>query len=134
MSERRKPPTAAPGGPCDTPRIRHGGRGILGKRRVRAVAAIALAVVALAVAAIVAVGCGETVIDSGKTEGALKENLRGALHKRVSSVECPSGVKVEPKASFECTVNLAGGKTETATLKILNRNADVEVTGLSPKK
>lgn len=92
------------------------------------------ALAALVVAAVAAIGCGETVIDSGKTEGALKENLRGALHKRVSSVECPSGVRVEPKASFECTVNLAGGKTETATLKILNRNADVEVTGLAAKK
>jgi Domain of unknown function (DUF4333) len=100
----------------------------------RSGAVLALTITAVALAALAASGCGETVIDSAKTEGALKENLRDHLHKRVSSVECPSGVKVEPKASFECTVNLAGGKTETATLKILNKNADVEVTGLVAKK
>jgi archaellum component FlaG (FlaF/FlaG flagellin family) len=107
---------------------------MLGKRRVRASAAIVLAVVALVVAALAAGGCGETVIDSGKAAAALEENLRKSAHKRVSSVDCPSEVKVEPGASFECTVNLAGGRTETATLKILDKKADIEVTGLGAKK
>jgi hypothetical protein len=31
-------------------------------------------------------------------------------------------------------VNLVGGKTETATLKILDKKADIEVTGLGAKK
>ena len=38
----------------------------------------------------------------------------------------PPASKVEPEATFECTVNFAGGKAETATLKILNKDADVE--------
>jgi archaellum component FlaG (FlaF/FlaG flagellin family) len=97
-------------------------------------AALVLAIVAVATAALVAAGCGETVIDSAKTEAALEQNLRKSLHEQVSSVECPSDVKVEAGATFECTVKQAGGKEETATLKIVNKEADVEVTGLSPKK
>jgi hypothetical protein len=90
------------------------------------------ALAALVVAAIAIAGCGKTVIDSAKAEGAVAENLRRQLHEKVSSVECPSGVEVKPKVTFECTVNLAGGGTETATLKILDDKADVEVTGLGP--
>jgi hypothetical protein len=79
-------------------------------------------------------GCGGTVIDDAKTEAALKQNLAEAGSGKVSSVECPSGVDVEAGATFECTVRLAGGKEETATLKILNNDADVEVTALKTSK
>jgi hypothetical protein len=97
-------------------------------------APLALAALGLLAAAVLVAGCGETVIDSAKTEAALEENLRGSLHKRISSVECPSDVKVEAGTSFQCTVNLAGGKAETATLRIRNKEADVEVTSLAPKR
>ncbi len=89
---------------------------------------------ALALAAFLAVGCGETVIDDVKTEGAIEQNLEDSLGKKVTSVDCPSGVEVEAGKSFDCAVVLAGGKGETATLKILNEDADVEVTDLKPDK
>ncbi|HEY1286032.1 MAG TPA: DUF4333 domain-containing protein [Solirubrobacterales bacterium] len=79
-------------------------------------------------------GCGGTVIDDAKTEAALKQNLAQSGNGKVSSVECPSGVDVETGATFECTVLLASGKQETATLKILNEDADVEVTALKSSK
>ncbi len=85
---------------------------------------------ALAVAVFLAVGCGETVIDSAKTEAAIEENLEKSVGQKVSSVGCPSDVEVEAGQTFDCTVNLSGGKQETATLKILNSDADVEVTNL----
>jgi Domain of unknown function (DUF4333) len=88
----------------------------------------------LALAALLVVGCGDTVIDDTKTEGALEQNLESSLNKKVSSVDCPSGVEVEAGASFDCTVTLTGGKEETASLKIVNEDADVEVTGLQPAK
>lgn len=93
-----------------------------------------VALAALIAVAAVAAGCGDSVIDDAKTEGALEQNLRGSLDRKVASVECPSGVEVEPRTSFDCAVTLVGGRTETATLRILNEDADVEVTGLSPKK
>jgi NAD(P)H-hydrate repair Nnr-like enzyme with NAD(P)H-hydrate epimerase domain len=92
------------------------------------------ALVALLPVAFLALGCGETVIDDVKTEGAIEQNLEDSLGKRVTSVDCPSGVEVEAGKSFDCAVVLAGGKGETATLKILNEDADVEVTDLKPDK
>lgn len=92
------------------------------------------ALVALAFAAFLMAGCGETVIDSAKTEAAIEENLQKSVGQKVSSVECPSDVEVKAGKTFDCSVSLAGGKQETATLKILNSDADVEVTDLKPDK
>lgn len=92
------------------------------------------ALVALLPVAFLALGCGETVIDDAKTEAAIEQNLEDSVGQKVNSVDCPSGVEVEPDATFDCTVSLAGGKEETATLKILNEDADVEVTDLKPNK
>lgn len=89
---------------------------------------------ALALVALFAAGCGETVIDDAKTEDAIEANLESSLGKKVAAVECPSGVEVEAGASFDCTVTLKGGKEETASLKVVNEDADVEVTGLQPAK
>jgi hypothetical protein len=88
------------------------------------------ALAVLALLALAAVGCGETVIDDVKTEAALEQNLKNSVGQKVSSVDCPSGVEVEKGKTFECTIKLASGKQETATLKILNSDADVEVTEL----
>lgn len=92
------------------------------------------ALAALLAVVFLAQGCGETVIDDAKTEAAIEDNLQKSVGQKVSSVDCPSGVEVEPDATFDCTVSLAGGKEETATLKILNEDADVEVTDLKPNK
>jgi hypothetical protein len=90
--------------------------------------------VPLAAVALFVLGCGETVIDSAKTEAAIEQNLKRATGTKVSSVDCPSDVEVKAGATFECAVDLAGGKQETATLKILNSDADVEVTDLQANK
>ncbi len=92
------------------------------------------AIAALAIAVFVAVGCGETVIDSAKTEAAIEQNLENSVGQKINSVDCPSGVEVKAGTSFDCTVNMAGGKQETATLKIINSDADVEVTNLKANK
>jgi NAD(P)H-hydrate repair Nnr-like enzyme with NAD(P)H-hydrate epimerase domain len=92
------------------------------------------AVVALALAVFLAAGCGETVIDDVKTEAAIEENLTKSVGQKVTSVDCPSGVEVKAGDTFDCAVVLAGGKKETATLKIINSDADVEVTDLKPDK
>ena len=93
-----------------------------------------VAIAALLTVAFFAIGCGETVIDDAKTEAAIEHNLEKSLGQKVSSVDCPSGVEVEAGKTFDCTVSLTGGKQETATLKIINSDADVEVTDLKPDK
>jgi hypothetical protein len=96
---------------------------------VRSAAAVAL----LAVAA-VATGCGETVIDDVKAEGAIQSNLEKSLRAKIKSVDCPSDEKVEKGKTFTCTVIFSDGKQATATLKILNKDADVSLVGLKPSK
>jgi Domain of unknown function (DUF4333) len=75
-------------------------------------------------------GCGETVLDATKAEEALDASLSKSLETKVSAVDCPSDVEVEPKATFTCSVELAGGGTETATLEIRNEDADLSVIKL----
>jgi hypothetical protein len=92
------------------------------------------ALLAVAVAAFLAVGCGETVIDDVKTEGAIQHNLETSLDEKVSKVDCPAGVEVEAGKTFDCAVTLEGGKRQTAKLKVLNEDADVELVDLSGDK
>ena len=92
------------------------------------------AVVAILIAGLAVAGCGETVIDSAKTEDAIEANLENSLHEKISSVDCPSDQKVEPGATFTCTVDFTNGKQATATLKIRNKDADVSLVGLKPNK
>ena len=95
----------------------------------RAAALLVLLVLTVAVA-----GCGETVIDDAKNEAMLEEYVEDSLGKKVSTVECPSGVEVEKGATFECTVTLAGGERETATIEVLNEDADIRVADLRADK
>jgi hypothetical protein len=88
----------------------------------------------VAAAAIFFAGCGETVIDAAKTEAAIEHDLQESTGKEISSVDCPDGVEVEPRATFECEITLAGGNREIVSLKILNDDADVAVTDLTPEK
>jgi len=55
---------------------------------VRCAAAVALLTIAVAAA-----GCGETVIDDVKAEGAIQSNLEKSLHAKIKSVDCPSDQK-----------------------------------------
>lgn len=96
---------------------------------VRCAAAVALLAIVFAAA-----GCGETVIDDVKAEGAIQSNLEKALHEKIRAVECPSDQKVEPGKTFACMVSFSDGKQATATLKILNKEADVSLVGLKSKK
>jgi NAD(P)H-hydrate repair Nnr-like enzyme with NAD(P)H-hydrate epimerase domain len=96
--------------------------------------AVLLFVSTVALAGGLFAACGETVIDDVKTEDAIEQNLTKSAGKKVSAVECPSGVEVEAETTFDCTVTLAGGKEETATMKILNEDADIELSNLKAAK
>jgi len=86
--------------------------------------------VALALTAFGALGCGGVVIDDAKEEALIEENLEKTVGQRVSSVDCPSDVDVKKGKTFECTVELAGGRSEKVTIKILNSDADTEITNV----
>jgi Domain of unknown function (DUF4333) len=88
------------------------------------------ALAALASAVLIAVGCGGTVIDPSKIEDQLEAYLENSQGKSVSSVDCPSGVDVKAGNTFDCTVNLSGGRGETVTVKILNSDADIGIVNI----
>lgn len=86
------------------------------------------------VLASVVFGCGDTVLDSTKTEEAIQANLERSVHEKIKAVDCPSDQKVEVAKTFTCTVVYADGKQATATLKIRNMEADVSFVGLKLNK
>jgi Domain of unknown function (DUF4333) len=94
---------------------------------VRCAAAAALLAIAAAAA-----GCGGTVIDASKAEGAVQADLEKTLHEKITSVDCPSDQKVEAGQTFTCTVSFSDGKQATTTLKIRDKDADVSIVGLKP--
>jgi hypothetical protein len=96
--------------------------------------AFCAAALPLCAAAIVASGCGETVIDHVKAQETIEASLEKSLHEKITSVQCPSGVKVETGATFTCTVDFSNGSHEIATLKIRNEEADVSLVGLETNK
>lgn len=92
------------------------------------------ALFAAAAIALIAAGCGSTVIDQQKVEEQVKESSEKASGAKVSTVECPSGVDVEPGATFTCSVKFSSGKESTAKLKIRDKEADLNFENLSPGK
>ncbi|HZO06917.1 MAG TPA: DUF4333 domain-containing protein [Solirubrobacterales bacterium] len=81
-----------------------------------------------------AAGCGDTVIDSSKTEDTIQASLEKSLGGEIKAVDCPTDQKVEADTTFDCTVVFPGGDKETVTLKIRNSDADVSIIGLEKQK
>jgi NAD(P)H-hydrate repair Nnr-like enzyme with NAD(P)H-hydrate epimerase domain len=94
----------------------------------------ACALAALALMVFLAVGCGGAEIDTGKVEDQLEASVEKSQQTKVSSVDCPSGVKVESGAKFSCIVHLSGGGSETATLLIRDNDANLTLLNLKASK
>jgi hypothetical protein len=90
--------------------------------------------VGLAIAVLFAIGCGGTIIDLSKAEDQIKASVEESPGAKVTGVDCPSDVEVEPQAEFTCTVHLAGGETKTATLLIRDEDANLSLLRLQSGK
>ncbi|OJU81227.1 MAG: hypothetical protein BGO11_21395 [Solirubrobacterales bacterium 70-9] len=97
---------------------------------------VALLAVISALALLVA-GCGGgTDVDRVKASDTIRASLeskREGFGTKVESVDCPSGVKVEAGAHFECTVRWPDGTVAYAQLRIRDAKADISFESLSPK-
>jgi NhaP-type Na+/H+ and K+/H+ antiporter len=89
------------------------------------------AVAVLLAVVFLAAGCGGTVLDAASTEDQIEAEVE-KQGERVSSVDCPSDVEIEPKTTFTCAVHLANGDTETATLLIRDEDANLNFVKLQP--
>ncbi len=85
--------------------------------------------VAVLIAALALAACGKTILDPSKTEDQIQAEAERQGEK-VASVECPADVEVEPGREFTCTVRIAGGGTETATLRIRDEEANLTLLSL----
>ncbi len=92
------------------------------------------ALTALLLAVFLALGCGGTELDAAATEGQVADSVEKSHHEKVSAVDCPSGVEIDPGTKFSCTVRLASGGTETATLKIRDEDANLDFVYFGPSK
>jgi|KBSMisStandDraft_5_1062788.scaffolds.fasta_scaffold710055_2 uncharacterized lipoprotein len=91
------------------------------------VAALAIALLAISLAA-----CGKTVLDPTKTEEQLASSREKETGQKVIGVDCPSDVEVVAGDSFECAIDEGKGGESTATLKIRNEDADLDVVSIEP--
>jgi len=92
------------------------------------------AIAGLLAAVFLVAGCGGTILDLSKTEDQIEANIENTQGKKVSSVDCPADIEVEPKTTFSCTVRLSDGSTATATLMIRNEDADLDFVSFKANK
>ena len=90
-------------------------------------------VLALVFGSVALYGCG-TVVSREKLEFAIESSLENSIHEKIKQVECPSDESVDPGATFTCDVIFSDHRREVATLEIRNKDADISMVGLKPKK
>jgi Domain of unknown function (DUF4333) len=78
-------------------------------------------------------GCG-TVVSQEKLQDTIQASLESSIHEKIKKVECPSDQSVDPGATFTCDVIFSDDRREVATLDIRNKDADISMVGLKPKK
>jgi NAD(P)H-hydrate repair Nnr-like enzyme with NAD(P)H-hydrate epimerase domain len=88
--------------------------------------------VALACAGLAIASCGGTVIDDGKAEDAIAADIGQHSKFKVSSVDCPSDVDVDPGTVFGCQVRLKDGRSGVYRLQIRDEDANVTFIGFKP--
>jgi chromosome condensin MukBEF MukE localization factor len=100
------------------------------KKRFRS---LVLPLLALVFGVVALYGCG-TVVDREKLQDTVKSSLEKSIHEKIKQVECPSDESVDPGATFTCDVIFSDDRREVATLEIRNKDADITMVGLKPKK
>ncbi len=92
--------------------------------RIGLVLAVALAVIALS-ACSVSFG-GSDQIDHKKAETLLRDNLHpNSGSPKLTSISCPSGVKIKKGGTFDCTVSFADGSTSTVTIHMTDSSGRI---------
>jgi hypothetical protein len=75
----------------------------------------------LALGALAAAGCGAQNLNTAKLEREIKTGIESQSGVRVSSVKCPSPVKIQQGNVFNCTATTAGG--QRATVRVTQRDS-----------
>ena len=89
-----------------------------------------IAVASTVALAVFCAGCGGTTVDPVKLEDTLQSSLEKSFHEKITSVDCPSGQKVDPGATFTCEVTFSDEKRKAALMEIRDKQADISTLGL----
>jgi hypothetical protein len=85
-----------------------------GGSNVGKIVGIVVGVIVVIFGVLVLIGAlSPTKIDATKAENLVRSHINGA-----QSVTCPSGIEAKSGRTFDCTVTLTDGSTETVTLHI----------------
>ena len=95
---------------------------------------ILIAVASTVALAVFCVGCGGTTVDPVKLEDTLQPSLEKSFHEKITYVDCPSGQKVDPGATFTCEVTFSDEKRKAALMEIRDKEADISTLGLEAIK
>lgn len=99
----------APAQPAAPVVVTSGGGSNVGK-----IVGIVVGVIVVIFGVLVLIGAlSPTKIDATKAENLVRSHINGA-----QSVTCPSGIEAKSGRTFDCTVTLTDGSTETVTLHI----------------
>lgn len=79
----------------------------------------------LSPALIVLAGCGTKVIDSGKAEKLIKENIVNQTGVPVTAVDCPNDVEVKKGDVFTCTAKGADGTSAAVKVTQTDQKGNV---------
>jgi hypothetical protein len=82
-------------------------------------------VVAAALVAVAAVACTKE-LDTDDLESRLSDQVRQQIGTEVTSVDCPSDIKVEAGGTFECDATERSGAT--FTIRVVQTDDDGHVT------
>ena len=75
-------------------------------------------------------GCG-SIVDQSGAQKRVKSELERTLRIKIKRVSCPEKLKIEKGKTFRCEVSTANGKQLTATIKIMNDDADLQIKAIS---
>ena len=79
--------------------------------------ALAAALVTVAMTA-----CGETQVDTGRAESAIREQITRQTGVRIDSVRCPEDVAVERGGTFRCVAIASNG--QRGRVEVTQRDED----------
>jgi len=74
----------------------------------------------LAAGALGVAGCGDKKLDTGKLEGKVKDGIEKQAGVKITSVKCPSDVKVQKGNIFNCTATTTTG--QKANVKVTQKD------------
>lgn len=88
------------------------------------------AVLAASVFGVSLVGCG-SIVKQSASESKIASQVERTFNINVRQAHCPSDVEVRADDTYRCQIVTDGGQKLSATIQIMNDDADLQIKALS---